>query len=73
VHTFGDGRASELLKFGDRRKTSAQQGRTNIIVDHSHNFTILRHQSYTMAWLQLSEESKERIARVLDMSRVAIH
>ncbi|KAM3417185.1 hypothetical protein BST61_g5445 [Cercospora zeina] len=26
-----------------------------------------------MAWLALSEESKERIARVIDLSRVAIH
>ncbi|EME43045.1 hypothetical protein DOTSEDRAFT_131410 [Dothistroma septosporum NZE10] len=26
-----------------------------------------------MAWLQLSEESKERIARVIGISQVAIH
>ncbi|EME82310.1 uncharacterized protein MYCFIDRAFT_52659 [Pseudocercospora fijiensis CIRAD86] len=26
-----------------------------------------------MAWLALSEESKERLARVIDFSRIAVH
>ncbi|KAF2484657.1 TOM7 family-domain-containing protein [Neohortaea acidophila] len=26
-----------------------------------------------MAWIQLSEESKERIGRIIDFSRVAVH
>ncbi|EMC97404.1 hypothetical protein BAUCODRAFT_69055 [Baudoinia panamericana UAMH 10762] len=26
-----------------------------------------------MAWLQFSEETKERITRIIDFSRVAIH
>jgi hypothetical protein len=56
------------LDISDRRSS-------NIIDEHPTNLHIqhVQYTSHIMAWLQLSEESKERIARVLDMSRVAIH
>jgi hypothetical protein len=53
------------LDISDRRSSN--------IIDEHPTILDIQHTSHIMAWLQLSEESKERIARVLDMSRVAIH